>query len=375
MVWRRCAVEGLVTVMRPSENLSSFWSGKRVLLTGHTGFKGSWTAAWLMKMGAEVHGFALAPETEPNLHDLLDLDYASEMIADLRDRKDVQKMIQKVQPELVLHMAAQPLVRRAYREPVETMATNIMGTAHLLDALRDCETVRGILVVTSDKAYDNDSYDQAHGEVVFREGDALGGRDPYSASKGCQEIVTRSFEQSYFRAKGIPLVTARAGNVVGGGDWSEDRLMTDIIRAASNNKAVELRNPGTTRPWQHVIEPVAGYLMYLQAVVEKKTSVPALNFGPKGSHAVAHVTGLVLQAWGCDAGTTQQDASNTNKEALTLALDSGLATTTLAWEPRLTLPECVRWIVDWHKAHLAGQNMREHTEAQISSFEAMMDKE
>ncbi len=361
--------------MRPSENLRSFWSGKRVLLTGHTGFKGSWAAAWLIKMGAEVHGFALAPETDPNLHDLLDLDYASEMIADLRDRADVQKMVHKVRPDLVLHMAAQPLVRRGYREPVETMATNIMGTAHLLDALRDCESVKGILVVTSDKAYDNDSYDQAHGEIIFREGDALGGRDPYSASKGCQEIVARSFEQSYFRAKGIALVTARAGNVVGGGDWSEDRLMTDIIRAAANNKAVELRNPGTTRPWQHVIEPVAGYLMYLQAVVEKKASVSALNFGPKESHTVAHVTDLVLDAWGCDAGTTQQDVSAASKEALTLALDSSLATTTLAWQPRLTLPECVNWIVEWHKAHLAGQNMRDLTETQITSFEAMMDKE
>lgn len=328
-----------------------------------------------MKMGAEVHGFALAPETDPNLHDLLDLDYASEMIADLRDRSDVQKMVHDVQPDLVLHMAAQPLVRRGYREPVETMATNIMGTAHLLDALRDCETVKGILVVTSDKAYDNDSYDQAHGEIVFREGDALGGRDPYSASKGCQEIVARSFEQSYFRAKGIPLVTARAGNVVGGGDWSEDRLMTDIIRAASKNEAVELRSPGTTRPWQHVIEPVAGYLMYLQAAVEKKTSTSALNFGPKGSHTVAHMTSLVLQAWGCDAGTRQQDVSGASKEALTLALDSSLANSTLSWEPRLNLSECVDWIVKWHKAHLTGENMRNITEAQITSFEAMMDKE
>jgi CDP-glucose 4,6-dehydratase len=359
--------------MRASENLHSFWSGKRVLLTGHTGFKGSWAACWLMQMGAEVHGFALAPETEPSLYDLLALDYASETIADLRDRADVATMVKKVQPELVLHMAAQPLVRRGYREPVETMATNIMGTAHLLDALRDSPGLKGVLVVTSDKAYDNDSYDQAHGEIVFSENDALGGRDPYSASKGCQEIVTRSFGQSYFRAANIPVVTARAGNVVGGGDWSEDRLMTDIIRAVSNNQPVELRSPGTTRPWQHVIEPVAGYLMYLQAAVEGKTNVPALNFGPHESHTVGHVTGLMLDAWGSQAGITQQDNTGGSKEALTLALDSSLATKTLSWEPRLDLQTCVKWIVAWHKAQLDGRDMREMTEAQIASFEKMMD--
>ncbi len=359
--------------MRTSENLRSFWSGKRVLLTGHTGFKGSWAACWLMQMGAEVHGFALAPETDPSLHDLLDLDYASQTIADLRDRADVADMVKKVQPELVLHMAAQPLVRRGYREPVETMATNIMGTANLLDALRDSPGLKGVLVVTSDKAYDNDSYDQAHGEIVFTEGDALGGRDPYSASKGCQEIVTRSFGQSYFRAANIPVVTARAGNVVGGGDWSKDRLMTDIIRAVSNGDPVELRSPGTTRPWQHVIEPVSGYLMYLQAAVEGKTTVPALNFGPHESHTVGHVTSLMLDAWGSTAGITQQDNTGGSKEALTLALNSSLATKTLAWEPRLELPTCVEWIVAWHKAHLDGRKMRDVTEAQIASFEMMMD--
>lgn len=366
-------MEGLVTKMRPSENLRSFWSGKRVLLTGHTGFKGSWAACWLMQMGAEVHGFALAPETTPNLHDLLNLDYASETISDLRDRAEVIAMTKRVQPELVLHMAAQPLVRRGYREPVETMATNILGTANLLDALCECPELRGILVVTSDKAYDNDSYDQANGEIVFTEDDALGGRDPYSASKGCQEIVARSFGQSFFRARNIPVVTARAGNVVGGGDWSEDRLMTDIIRAVSNDQAVELRNPGTTRPWQHVIEPVAGYLMYLQAAVEGKTARIALNFGPKESHTVAHVTGLVLDAWGSKAGITQQNHDDGSKEALTLALDSSLATNTLAWEPRLDLETCVDWIVEWHKAHLDNRTMRNVTEAQIASFETMMD--
>jgi CDP-glucose 4,6-dehydratase len=360
--------------MQPSENLRSFWSGKRVLLTGHTGFKGSWAACWLMQMGAEVHGFALAPETDPSLHDLLNLDYASETIADLRDRADIAATIKKVQPELVLHMAAQPLVRRGYREPVDTMATNIMGTAHLLDALRNSPSLKGVLVVTSDKAYDNDSYDQAHGEIVFTEGDALGGRDPYSASKGCQEIVSRSFGQSYFRAANIPVVTARAGNVVGGGDWSDDRLMSDIIRAVSKDQQIELRSPGTTRPWQHVIEPVSGYLMYLQAAVEGKTTVTALNFGPDESHTVGHVTNLMLEAWGSKAGITQQDNTGSSKEALTLALNSSLANKTLSWEPRLDLPTCLEWIVAWHKAQLDGRKMRDVTEAQIASFEMMMDK-
>ena len=360
--------------MLPSENLHRFWSGKRVLLTGHTGFKGGWAATWLMKMGAEVHGFALAPETTPNLHDLLALPYASETIADLRDRDAVKRTVDQVKPQLVLHMAAQPLVRRGYREPVETMATNIMGTAHLLETLRTCENLEGVLAVTSDKAYDNDSYDQATGDVIFKEGDPLGGRDPYSASKGCQEIVTRSFEQSYFRARNIPVITGRAGNVVGGGDWSEDRLMTDIIRAATQEQDVELRNPGTTRPWQHVIEPISGYLMYLQAAVEKNTTVSALNFGPNGSHTVQHVTNLVLNAWGGKNGTTVQAPAETAKEARTLALDSSLAKETLSWQPQLELDACVRWIVDWHKAQLESQNMRNVTEAQISAFEAILDK-
>ncbi|WP_417811353.1 CDP-glucose 4,6-dehydratase [Thalassospira alkalitolerans] len=358
----------------PSKNLHQFWSGKRVLLTGHTGFKGSWAGAWLKRMGAEVHGFALAPETDPNLHDLLDLPYASECIADLRDRDAVVDAVKAVDPQLVLHMAAQPLVRRGYREPVETMATNIMGTAHLLDALRTSENLLGVLVVTSDKAYDNDSYDQAHGDVIFREGDALGGRDPYSASKGAQEIVARSFGQSFFRAKNIPVVTARAGNVIGGGDWSEDRLMTDIIAAIATNQAVMLRSPEATRPWQHVLEPVAGYLMFLQAAVEGRVAETALNFGPDTSNTVAEVVDLMLAHWGANSGRVTDGDGDGKKEARTLALDSSLAKSVLGWQPRLDLASCIEWIAHWHKAQLAGQTMPQMTQAQIASYEDLMDR-
>ncbi|WP_417834879.1 CDP-glucose 4,6-dehydratase [Thalassospira xiamenensis] len=357
-----------------SKNLHRFWSGKRVLLTGHTGFKGSWAGAWLKHMGAEVHGFSLAPETEPGLYGLLNVPYASEYIADLRDRDAVANAVKAVAPQLVLHMAAQPLVRRGYREPVETMATNIMGTAHLLDALRTSEKLLGVLVVTSDKAYDNDSYDQAHGDVIFREGDALGGRDPYSASKGSQEIVARSFGQSFFREKNIPVVTARAGNVIGGGDWSEDRLMTDIITAIATNQPVILRSPDATRPWQHVLEPVAGYMMFLQAAVERRVEETTLNFGPDSSNTVAEVVDLMLAHWGSNSGRMTENNGDGKKEARTLALDSSLAKSALGWQPRLDLASCIEWIVRWHKAQLAGQTMTKITAAQIASYEDLMDR-
>ena len=249
------------------------------------------------------------------LYGLLNIPYASEYIADLRDRDAVANAVKAIDPQLVLHMAAQPLVRRGYREPVETMATNVMGTAHLLDALRASENLLGALIVTSDKAYDNDSYDQAHGDVIFREGDALGGRDPYSASKGAQEIVTRSFGQSFFREKNIPVVTARAGNVIGGGDWSEDRLMTDIITAIATNQPVILRSPDATRPWQHVLEPVAGYLMLLQAAVERRVEETTLNFGPDSSNTVAEVVDLMLAHWGSNSGRVTEDKGDGKKVA------------------------------------------------------------
>ena len=344
------------------------------MVTGHTGFKGSWISTWLMDMGAKIHGLALAPETTPNLHNLLELPYKSHSIIDLRDRDKTTKAVQNIAPQLVIHMAAQPLVRRGYKEPVETFATNVMGTANLLDALRNVEGLQGALVVTSDKAYDNRSYQSSQNSIVFTEKDALGGQDPYSASKGAQDIVANSFARSYFDAKNIPIVIARAGNVIGGGDWSEDRLMTDVINSLTTQTPIYLRNPDATRPWQHVLEPVAGYLMFLQAAIEGAISEPALNFGPDQSNSVDEVVTLALSKWGEAQNPVKDDSTLAPKEAQTLALSSSLAKSRLGWAPRLDLPACIDWIVTWHKCHLAGNNMHEVTLAQILAYENLLDK-
>jgi len=336
-------------------------------VTGHTGFKGSWLSLWLSMLGAEVHGLALDPETDPNAHDALRVPYAFDTRQDLRDMAGTERAVAAVAPELVFHLAAQPLVRRAYRDPIESLATNVMGTAHLLQALRGCASLKAILVVTSDKAYDNDAYDAARAELVFREDDRLGGRDPYSASKGAQELVARSFADSYFRAAGIRLATARAGNVIGGGDWAEDRLMTDAVAALVAGRPIGIRNPAMTRPWQHVLEPVAGYLMLLQAMVEGRFSGPALNFGPDSSHEVAEVATRLCRIWGGDA-RWEAIGDAGPKEARTLALSSDRAKDALGWRPRLSLEQALTLVADWFKAFQGGEDMRAVSAAQILQY-------
>lgn len=349
-----------------------FWRGKRVLLTGHTGFKGSWLGCWLSELGAETHGLALQPETTPNLHGILSVPYETQSIVDVRNAEQTANTINDIQPQIVLHLAAQALVRRSYSDPVESIATNVLGTAHLLDALRDCGSLEAVLVVTSDKAYDNPTYTAGDSHRPFKEGDPLGGRDPYSASKGAQEIVTRSFAQSYFNARGIPVVTARAGNVIGGGDWSEDRLMTDIIGAAASKQPVILRSPDATRPWQHVLDPLAGYLAYVETLASGSTDVPALNFGPDDVHSVANVADALTRHWPESAGwkaiePTSRDA--TKPEAAVLALDPRLARNTLGWHPKLPFETAVKWVADWHRAHLAGDDMVAITHDQICQYQ------
>ncbi|MEM0944639.1 MAG: CDP-glucose 4,6-dehydratase, partial [Pseudomonadota bacterium] len=269
----------------------AFWRGRRVLLTGHTGFKGAWAGAWLGRMGAEVTGFALAPQTQPALFEMLDFPGRS-IIGDLRDPAAISQAVADADPEIVIHMAAQPLVRQSYADPVETYGTNVMGTVHLLEALKPAPAGR-ILVVTSDKVYENDETGRA-----FAEGDRLGGHDPYAASKAATEIVVASYRRSFFAEAGVALATARGGNVIGGGDFSADRLVPDIARALAAGRPVELRNPQATRPWQHVLDCLSGYLTYLEALPDAPA---ALNFGPADpadALSVAEVTGAMNAALG-----------------------------------------------------------------------------
>lgn len=348
-----------------------FWHGKRVLLTGHTGFKGSWTACWLQQLGAEVHGLALAPETTPDLHSTLQLSYASETIADMRVAENVTKVVRETSPQIVLHMAAQPLVRKSYKDPAGTIATNVMGTANLLTALLEAEKLETVLVITSDKAYDNASYTDGKKQKPFTESDPLGGRDPYSASKGAQEIITRSFAESFFSKRGIPVATARAGNVIGGGDWSEDRLLADIVRAIAAGDAVHIRNPGATRPWQHVLEPVAGYIMFAQALAVDPVDERALNFGPLNSHTVAQVVDIACASWP-GAKPWTQDATAGPAEAAALELDSSRAAATLGWRPRLDLEQSVSLTTRWHQEFARGADMHDLTKSQIAAYEALL---
>jgi CDP-glucose 4,6-dehydratase len=346
------------------------WRGRRVLLTGHTGFKGAWTALWLSLLGAEVFGLALPPETDPALFTLLGaLPRVDSRFADIRDPAAVAALVAEAAPEIVIHMAAQALVLRSYREPLATFATNVLGTACLLDALRQVPCVQAILVVTSDKVYANIDDRRPHPES-----DPLGGGDPYSASKAAVEIVVASWSASYFAPRGVPLVTARAGNVIGGGDWSEDRLVPDIWRAARSGADPVLRHPAGTRPWQHVLDCVAGYLTYLQALLQAPLgALPlALNFGPPpGREApVAAVAEAILSSFG-RGGHWNHDSGARPPERRALQLDPGLAERTLGWRARLDLAQTLAWTADWYRAFDRGADMLAVSQAQIAAYQAV----
>ncbi len=358
---------GLSTTMMPTR---SFWEGRRVLLTGHTGFKGSWTALWLEKLGATVAGFSLAPEQAPALFDLLrPFSSAQSTIADLADHEQLTKVMDEFQPQVVLHMAAQPLVRRSYRKPRETFADNVQGTVNVLDAARYLEGLEAVLVVTTDKVYANSNSGRP-----FAEDDRLGGHDPYSASKACCEIATSSYRSSFFAPRGVGLATARAGNVVGGGDWSEDRLVPDVWRAVRAGRSLELRYPHSTRPWQHVLEPIAGYLLYLEALVTRPGAVPdALNFGPAPGTpevTVAEVADAVAKELGADHAWVQATGTHL-PEMTTLALDASRAITALGWAPRLDPATTLRWTAEWYRDYDVGNDAREITLAQIARYEEL----
>lgn len=347
----------------------SFWCDKRVFLTGHTGFKGGWLAFWLASMGAKVTGYALAPNTTPNIFDVLGIGSLVEKthIADIRNLESLQNAMLSCGPDIVIHMAAQPLVRYSYVNPVETYATNVMGTVHLLESTRTVDSIRATVVVTTDKCYENKEWVWG-----YRENEPMGGCDPYSSSKGCAELITSAYRRSYFSCANSTnqVASARAGNVIGGGDWSEDRLIPDAIRAFELGQLLRIRNPLATRPWQHVLEPLSGYLILAQALYEKgKPFDSSWNFGPhdKDNRTVEEVVELLISSWD-GAARWEKECSEQLHEANLLMLDCSKARSQLGWAARWNLETAILEITKWHKAFVAKENMQEISLAQINLY-------
>lgn len=343
----------------------SFWLGKRVLVTGHTGFKGGWLTLWLKEMGAEVAGYALAPPTRSGLFDTARVaDGITSVIADIRDHERLKSVVAAHRPEIVFHLAAQALVRPSYEDPAGTYAINVMGTVNLLEAVRQAGGVRAVVNVTSDKCYENREW-----VWPYRENEALGGYDPYSSSKACAELVTAAYRSSFFGG-GTALASARAGNVIGGGDWARDRLVPDIMRAFLDGRPVTLRNPGAIRPWQHVLEPLNGYLLLAQRLCEEGAAfAEAWNFGPAAEDArtVSWIVERLSAEWG-EGAACEHDRAAQPHEAGTLKLDSSKARARLGWRPMLPLGTALEWVIVWHRACDEGRDMRNVTLGQIAEY-------
>lgn len=351
----------------------NFWHGKRVLLTGHTGFKGSWLSIWLQSMGVKLVGYALTPPTNPSLFEAAQVgNDMTSVIGDIRDLTNLRNVFAEYQPEIVIHMAAQPLVRQSYIEPVETYNTNVMGTVNLLDSIRTTASVKAVVIVTSDKCYENREWVWG-----YRESEAMGGYDPYSSSKACAELITTAYRNSYFHSDqylkhGVAIGSARAGNVIGGGDWAEDRLVPDMIRAIRQGRPVSIRNPNSIRPWQHVLEPLSGYLLLAQKLYEEGPSFAgAWNFGPNDDDAkpVKWVLDHFTQAWG-NGASWELDSDHHPHEAYSLKLDCSKAKSMLKWEPVWSLTEAIARICSWHKSHLSDGNAYEMCLEQINEYES-----
>jgi CDP-glucose 4,6-dehydratase len=347
---------------------TAFWHSKRVFLTGHTGFKGSWLSLWLQHMGADVIGYSLESPSSPSLFDVAKVGCGmTSMRGDVRDLAALHSALNRSQPEIVIHMAAQSLVRLSYQEPVETYATNVMGSVHLLDAVRHCSSVRSVLMVTSDKCYENHEWPWG-----YRENEAMGGYDPYSNSKGCSELVTAAYRKSFFGERGhsARVASGRAGNVIGGGDWARDRLIPDMIRATEQGQSVRVRNPEAIRPWQHVLEPLSGYLALAERLYRGDAGMSdGWNFGPDDNDArpVRWIAEHFTRLWGNGASWTQ-DHGNHPHEAHYLKLDCSKARSILGWAPRWSLDQALSHIVSWHRAHQQGAEMRNFTLSQIDSY-------
>jgi CDP-glucose 4,6-dehydratase len=348
-----------------------FWRGKKVFLTGHTGFKGSWLSLWLQQMGAQVTGYALQPPTNPSLFEVADVarDMTS-IIGDIRDAEALSRAMCKAAPDIVIHMAAQPLVRYSYANPVETYATNVMGTVHVLEAVRQSPSVRAVVNVTSDKCYENKEWVWG-----YRENEPMGGFDPYSNSKGCAELVASAYRNSYFNPAKyvdhrVALASVRAGNVIGGGDWAADRLIPDILRSISAGQPVVIRSPHAIRPWQHVLEPLSGYLLLAQKLYEKgAVYAEGWNFGPNDEDAkpVQWIAEHLTRLWG-EGASWALDSGNHPHEAHYLKLDCSKAKMRLDWQPRWHLDHALEMIVSWQRTWLAKQDMRSVTIEQIEQY-------
>ena len=372
MGYRKSPLEKVVTKITHSLINSSYWSGKRVLVTGHTGFKGGWLTIWLQKLGCHVVGVGLAPTTSPSLYGLAQVSSLCDShLIDIRDTVSLNKVIKESEPQIVFHLAAQALVRQGYYDPLETISTNTMGTANLLNAIRDVPSVKTVVLITTDKVYKNNEAGQAYKEV-----DTLGGYDPYSASKAASELIIDCFRYSFLKGNGIHIASARAGNVIGGGDWSQDRIIPDAIRAWGANESLKIRNPQSIRPWQHVLEPLYGYIILAQNLEINPIFAKSYNFGPspKDVASVEEVIALAQKAWG--GGDVEIDSNSSQfKEAGVLRLDATLAQNELGVFPAWNIAKSIEKTINWYKNQIHGANAIDLCTMDISKYEAALNGE
>lgn len=345
----------------------NFWRNRRVLVTGHSGFKGSWLALWLSRLGANVTGVSQPPAKTQNLFDLIQVQgLCDSHFCDVRDNVTLNKIVQKAEPEIVFHLAAQALVRRSYDDPVDTFSTNLMGTVHMLDSLRRLDSVRVVVMVTTDKVYQNREW-----YWPYREGDALGGHDPYSASKAASELVIASYRDAFLREKGIAVASARAGNVIGGGDWSTDRLLPDAIKAWESGETLHVRLPNAVRPWQHVLEPLAGYLLLAEKLWAEPQLAGAYNFGPdhKDTISVKFLLNLALESYG-DGDVVFSTTDSGPHESGLLALDTSKTRQAIGFNPKWGIDKAVRTTVSWYCSHAQGADARNLCMSDLEEYES-----